>query len=54
MDDKIYEKVKDDFGITRYDVHEVFKAQLYEYLRSYASGDSNAIVVANGPLAPHV
>ena len=46
---KFIREVKEDSGITRYDVYEVSKAEFYEYLKSYTSGDSNTIVVANGP-----
>ena len=48
LDGMAYEKIKSDSEIVREEVLEVYKDQLYEYLKAFTSGDTNTLVISNG------
>ena len=41
--------IKQEAQITKDEVLEAYKFQLYEYLKSYTIGDANTLVIANNP-----
>ena len=41
--------MKRDCKIIKDNTMNVFKDQLYEYLKSYTSGDTNNVVISGGP-----
>ncbi len=43
------QSIRKDSGLLNPKVFEAFTQQLFEYLKSYTSGDVNTLIVANGP-----
>ena len=49
LDSTIDAIIKQEAQITKDEVLEAYKFQLYEYLKSYTTGDANTLVIANNP-----
>ena len=49
FDDKGYEHLKSATKIDKDEVLNVYKEQLYEYLKSYTGGDVHTVVISNNP-----
>ena len=49
LDANGHKMISEEAKIDREDVLEAFKDQLYEYLKSYTSGDALTTVISNGP-----
>ena len=49
LDDKATQEIREAVGLVRDDVYDEFQEQLYEYLKTYTTGDINTSIIAGGP-----
>ena len=46
---EVMEEIRSRTGMDKSNVHEAFRDQLYEYLKSYTTGDTHTNIIADGP-----
>ena len=49
LDASGYEKIQEATKSSRPEVLEAYREQLYEYLKTYTSGDTHTLVISNNP-----